>query len=346
MRALRPEILSWLGEGRPFALATVTRVAGSGPRGAGSCLIVSADGTRFFGSVSSGCLENEVIEAAVSALKDGSVRELRFGPEGAPPWSEGLGCGGYVSVRVEPWWSFAARAEVRAVGDKVAECLKAGSPLAVLSTEHHHLALSPDGTATGDGAAFSPDLWAGALDALAQGRTSQLLAGGRVFVRTLPVLRQLTVVGAVDVARHLARMAGGCGFRCTVVDPRRHYATTERFAGVIEREAMVCSWPAEGITPLRLGRRDAAVVLTHDPKIDDEALEQLLRTDVGYIGAMGSHASHQARLVRLRERGISEAVLARIEGPAGIRLDSREPAGIAVGILAGIVRWKAAQESA
>jgi xanthine dehydrogenase accessory factor len=111
-----------------------------------------------------------------------------------------------------------------------------------------------------------------------------------------------------------------------------------------EPDERICKWPQEPIASVGLGPRDAAVVLTHDPKIDDPALLALLRTRVGYVGALGSRKSHAERLERLEAIGETATSLARISGPAGLHLGTPDAAGIAVGVLAGILQWQAAAE--
>lgn len=144
--------------------------------------------------------------------------------------------------------------------------------------------------------------------------------------------KRLIVVGAVHIAQPLAPMARVAGFDVTVVDPRRAFATAERFPDV----TLVDAWPDAGLTDLGLDQRSAVVVLTHDPKLDDPALTVALASPAFYIGALGSKKTHGARLERLREAGIDAAALARIHGPIGLAIGARSPAEIGVAILAEI----------
>ncbi len=147
-----------------------------------------------------------------------------------------------------------------------------------------------------------------------------------------PPLRMI-LVGAVHIAHPLAEMARLAGFAVTVVDPRRAFATAERFP----REVLVGSWPDEALAALAPDARTAVVTLTHDPKLDDPALEVALRTAAFYIGCLGSRKTHAGRLERLSARGCSAEALGRLRGPVGLPIGAKSPAEIAVAILAEVI---------
>jgi xanthine dehydrogenase accessory factor len=147
-----------------------------------------------------------------------------------------------------------------------------------------------------------------------------------------PPLR-LVVVGAVHIAQAVVPFATQCGFAVTVVDPRRSFASDERFPNVT-----ICSdWPDEALDALKPDSRTAVVTLTHDPKLDDPALDRALRSPAFYIGALGSRRTHAARLKRLRERGHSEESLARIKGPVGLNIEAVTAPEIGLSIVAELV---------
>jgi xanthine dehydrogenase accessory factor len=147
-----------------------------------------------------------------------------------------------------------------------------------------------------------------------------------------PPLR-LIVVGAVHIAQALAPFASQVGFAVTVVDPRRSFASDERFPDVTVRT----DWPDEAMDELRPDTRTAVVTLTHDPKLDDPALDRALRSPAFYIGALGSRRTHAARLKRLRELGHDETALARIKGPVGLEIGAVTAPEIALSIVAELV---------
>jgi len=154
--------------------------------------------------------------------------------------------------------------------------------------------------------------------------------GGRTFVQAYNPPLRLVVVGAVHIAESLAAIARIAGYDVTIVDPREAFARRERFAGW----KVVGSWPDEALAALRPDHRTAVVTLTHDPKLDDPALEAALRSDAFYVGSLGSAKTHAARARRLAERGFGGPELARIHGPVGLRIGARSPAEIAIAILA------------
>lgn len=158
-------------------------------------------------------------------------------------------------------------------------------------------------------------------------------AGERWFLHPHNPPLRLIIVGAVHIAQGLAAMAPQLGFAVTVIDPRRFFATTERFPGVTLDDR----WPDEAMAALAPDRRSAVVTLTHDPKLDDPALDAALRTEAFYIGALGSRRTHAARLARLAALGHAQETLARIRGPVGLAIEAVTAAEIALAILAEIV---------
>jgi xanthine dehydrogenase accessory factor len=147
-----------------------------------------------------------------------------------------------------------------------------------------------------------------------------------------PPLR-LVVVGAVHIAQALVPFASQCGFAVTVVDPRRSFASDERFPNV----TISTAWPDEAMDALRPDARTAVVTLTHDPKLDDPALDRALKSPAFYIGALGSRRTHAARLKRLRELGHTEEAMARIKGPVGLNIEAVTAPEIALSIIAEVV---------
>ncbi len=184
-----------------------------------------------------------------------------------------------------------------------------------------------------------------AREGLAADRSGPLdLAGRRLFLQTHNPPLRLVIVGAVHIAQALAPMAALAGYAVTVVDPRRSFATDARFPAV----ALSGEWPDEAMATMNLDRRTAVVTLTHDPKLDDPALQTALRSDVFYIGALGSRKTHAARLKRLKEAGFGDAECGRIHGPVGLGIGALSPPEIAVSILAqitAVLRDSAAEEA-
>ncbi len=157
--------------------------------------------------------------------------------------------------------------------------------------------------------------------------------GARWFLQVHAPPYRLVIVGAVHVAQALAGLAGALGYDVTIVDPRRSFATAERFPGV----TLAHGWPDEALDALAPDGRTAVVTLTHDPKLDDPALDRALRSHAFYIGALGSRKTHAGRLERLASLGHAAGSLARIRGPVGLALGAVSAPEIALSILAEIV---------
>ncbi|HTW69457.1 MAG TPA: XdhC family protein [Acetobacteraceae bacterium] len=159
------------------------------------------------------------------------------------------------------------------------------------------------------------------------------IAGSDWFLHVYNPPLRLVVVGAVHIAQALVPFASHCGFAVTVVDPRRSFASDERFPDV----TISTAWPDEAMDELRPDIRTAVVTLTHDPKLDDPALDRALKSPAFYIGALGSRRTHAARLKRLRELGHTDAEMARIKGPVGLNIEAVTAPEIALSIIAEIV---------
>ena len=159
---------------------------------------------------------------------------------------------------------------------------------------------------------------------------SATLAETDLFVQVFNPPLRMIVVGAVHIAQSLVPMAALAGYDVTVVDPRKAWATDARFPEV----QMSTEWPDAALAALAPDHRSAVIVLTHDPKLDDPALEITLKSKAFYIGALGSTRTHAKRLARLREAGLDDAALARIHGPIGLAIGAKSPSEIAISILA------------
>jgi xanthine dehydrogenase accessory factor len=163
------------------------------------------------------------------------------------------------------------------------------------------------------------------------------VGGAKIFLNVYVPPPRLVIVGAVHIAQSLAPMAAMLEFDVTVVDPRGAWATTQRFPGV----KVIQDWADEAFQAMGLDGSTAVVTLTHDPKLDDPALESALKSDVFYIGALGSRRTHAKRKERLAEVGITDEMFARVHGPVGLNIGAKSPAEIAVSILGQIIEVRA-----
>jgi len=220
--------------------------------------------------------------------------------------------------------------------ERLRQAQAAGRPVAVLTNLADGMQLlHPDDVA-------APALAAAADAALQADKAANLaLDGAEWFVNPHNPPLRLVIVGAVHVAQVLAPMAAGLGFAVTVVDPRGAFATEERFGGGV---TLRDEWPDEALEALAPDSRTAIVTLTHDPKLDDPALEVALRGPAFYIGALGSRRTHAKRLDRLREAGVDEAAFGRIAAPVGLNIGAVTAPEIALSILAEIVARRRGSE--
>jgi len=318
MRDILPEYRMLAATG-PVGRAVVTRVWGSAPRPEGATLIATADG-RMAGSVTGGCVEAAVVLEIQEAIRTGRSKLVSYTVTDDQAWEVGLSCGGTIDVLVEP----SVRPEVLAAaesrhGAMVASVLAGAAPGA--PTPELDAMISAHRSE-------SPETYAC--------RTAELPTQDgpvSVFLEAFPLPPRLVIVGAVHLAEVLVRMAGPLGYRTIVTDGRAALLTRDRFPGADE---LILGWPQETLPQLGLDAGTAVCILTHDPKFDEPALRLALRSEAGYLGAIGSRKTQAARRMRLREEGFSEQEIARLHGPIGLDLGGRTPAEVALAILAEV----------
>jgi xanthine dehydrogenase accessory factor len=284
----------WCSQGQRVVAATVVATWSSSPRPLGSQMIIAEDG-RFAGSVSGGCVEAAVIQAAAEVLLAGAARCLKFGVTSEQAWEVGLPCGGQIEVFLVEYAPALVQKLCRArAARESATCLMD------LDRGLSQLWPTPD---IGDAVALIPGLAEGITRAVAEDRSRLLEEGGRrVFAQVLSAPLRLFVVGAVHLTQVLADLGSMNGFEVVVIDPRTAFATKERFP----HAQLVHEWPDVALDSLGPDRRTAVVVLSHDSKLDEPALASALRSRAFYIGALGSQRTQQARRRRLAEQGFSE----------------------------------------
>ncbi len=336
-------------DGSPVGRAVVTKVWGSAPRPAGACLLADAHG-NIAGSVSGGCVESAAAEEITAAIERGKPRLVSYGVSDEQAWEVGLACGGTIEVYVEP----AVRQELvdaaRGDGGIVLATVVEGGPATGWS-----LVVRDDGTTSGPlpptgrgggGTASNEDtqILAGAADQVSvmaqEALTTNQSRRGTiatprgdldVFFELIPRQPRLVIFGGVHVAAPLVTMARALGYRTIVADAREAFLSRERFP---DADQLILGWPKAAFAEIGLDPATFVVVLSHDPKLDDPALEIALRSPAPYVGAIGSRKTQNARRDRLRAAGISEDQLQRLCGPVGLDLGGREPAETALAILA------------
>ncbi len=345
MKELLDTLEAWQAEGHVPARAIVVRTFGSAPRPEGAVMLVSDD-ERIAGSVSGGCVEGAAFEEIQKARRENRSRVIRYGISDEQAWDVGLACGGTIDVLVEPLVRPEAIAAATATdGRAVVTPLPPDSPSAEFGPHAPGAGAPPapalvvhedgrlDGT-LGDAAA-DRQLVAAGLESLEHGTSKTVLIGDQwLFIEAYPVRPRLVIVGAVQVAITLNRLAHELGYETVVVDGRAAFATPARFPDV---DRLVVGWPDEVADEIGLGPNDAVAVLTHDVKFDEPAIVEALRRGCRYVGAVGSRKTQADRRARLLDAGVTEAQLATLRGPIGLDLGGRSPAETALAILAEIV---------
>ncbi len=286
--------------GEQVALARVLSRTGTAGRPTGAAMAVTAVG-RWTGSVAGGCVDGDVLTAAAAVLAGGAAVLLKcdLGPDSRPEWEAGPACSGTLSVLVGPLFDESVCSAVDlALGAAPTEPVP-DSPL-LLATS----LTAPYGTVVGPGAA------------------------GAVVEAIRPGPR-LILVGATDVAVHLAAFAAAAGFRVVVLEPRPAYADRDR----VPDATLVRAWPSSWLVSHALGPDDALIALTHEPRLDDAALAQALLAGCGFVAAIGSRTTHHERLIRLSDvPGVSH-----IHGPAGLDLGAGSSVATALSMLAEVI---------
>jgi xanthine dehydrogenase accessory factor len=322
VREILSELERWRRRGDRVALARVVATRRSAPRPVGSKLIVSERG-ELAGSVSGGCVESEVVEAAREVLAGGEPRLLTYGISDDLALSVGLPCGGEIDV-----WVSEPEPELL---EQLAE---------VAQNERRAVSLVDLGAGTERLVRDGED---GSADELIRGGHSKVveLGGTRYFADVFGPPPRLLVYGAVDTADALCAAANGLGWHTIVADARGRFATEDRLPNADE---VLVAWPDEALARVQPDHATAIVVLTHDDKFDVPMLVGALKSDAFYIGALGSRRNQERRRERLLEAGVGEASFDRISGPAGLDIGAHSPAETAISMLAEIMAVRAGRD--
>ncbi|CAB4641627.1 unannotated protein [freshwater metagenome] len=348
MKEVLDELFAAYQAGDTTAMATVVRTWRSAPRPAGASMLVNAAGEAT-GSVSGGCVEGAVYELAGEVIADGVPQFEKYGISNDDAFAVGLTCGGILEVFVEQ----VSKETWPELPDLFAS-VQADQPVAVATvvngTAHvgKHLVVWPDRIAGDLGSSrLNSAVGADVLGLLESGTTGFLHYGSdgerlegdlEIFVSTFAPKPRMLVFGAIDFAAAVAKAGKFLGFYVTVCDAREVFATKKRFP---DADEVVNDWPHRWLAKQEIDSRTVICILTHDPKFDVPVVIEALKTKAAYIGAMGSRKTHDDRVARLIEAGVSQADLQRIKSPIGLDLGARTPEETAISIVAEIIqdRW-------
>jgi len=296
----------WIAAGKQCELVTVIRTWGSSPRPEGATLGICEDG-RVVGSVSGGCIEDDLIARAhESGITRTQPEIVTYGITADEAHRFGLPCGGTIQLAIEP--------------------LTAHSRIDELITK----------LGQGELVARRVDLQTGEVT-LGPAKAGMSLQVSEAALTTIHGPRwRLLIIGAGQLSRFLAQIAVGMDYAVTVCDPREEY----RDGWSVEGVQVVHAMPDDLVMEMRLDSRCAAVALTHDPKLDDLALMEALKSDAFYVGAIGSRSNDEKRRERLLEFDLTPEQLSKLHGPIGIYIGSKTPSEIAISILAELTAVK------
>lgn len=290
----------WVAGGHRVVLATVIRTWGSAPRPIGALSAIRGDG-MVVGSVSGGCVEDDMIlRVKAGTLAENSPTTTKYGVSAEEAQRFGLPCGGTLELVLEPLTTESGLDELLA------------------RIERHELVLR------------RLDMKTGRASTTAAKWQDQLAFDGDTLNAVYGPRWRLLIIGAGQLSTYLAQMAQALDYSVSICDPREEYATTFDVPGVELKRGM----PDDVVTELNLDGHSAVVTLTHDPKLDDMALLEALKSPAFYIGAIGSRKNNDARRKRLAEFDLSQEEIARLHGPVGLKIGSKTPPEIAVAILA------------
>jgi xanthine dehydrogenase accessory factor len=296
----------WLDQGRRVLLVTVVRTWGSSPRPEGAMLAVRDDGL-VVGSVSGGCIEDDIIDRTRKhGMTSTRAEAVTYGVSADEARRFGLPCGGTIELVLEP---LTRESGMRALLHEI---------------EEGHLVARKLELATGFATLHPSQV------------TDGLTFDGRTLVTVHGPRYRMLVIGASQLSKYLAQIAVGLDYRVTICDPREEYTETWDIPGV----TLVRTMPDDTVRAMNLDERCAVVALTHDPKLDDLALMEALKSPAFYVGALGSRANNAKRRERLVEFDVTPGEIARLHGPIGLYIGSRTPPEIAISILAEITAAK------
>ncbi|PTB17850.1 hypothetical protein C9I57_25310 [Trinickia symbiotica] len=296
----------WLEDGHRVLLVTVVKTWGSSPRPQGAMLAVRDDGL-VVGSVSGGCIEDDLIDRVRRAgIEQTRPEAVKYGISAEEAHRFGLPCGGTIELVLEPLTQ-ASRV------DELCNDVEAGRLVA-----------------------RTLDLETGVATLAAAQATDGLEFDGKRLLTIHGPRYRMLVIGAGQLSRYLASIAVGLDYQVTICDPREEYTDEWDVPGT----TVVRTMPDDTVLDMRLDERSAVIALTHDPKLDDLALMEALKTPAFYVGALGSRRNNAARRERLKEFELTDAELARLHGPVGIYIGSRTPPEIAISILAEVTAAK------
>ena len=334
MKEILEQMKLWAVQNKPMVLARVIQTWGSSPRPVGSSMLISGD-LEMAGSVSGGCVEGAVVKEAKLILGSKNGKRLSYGVSDDDAWAVGLSCGGQIQVYLQPL------SPKKKVEEKLLQCLTEDKSCilvtALIDGESRNTLIIPGGDKFGD--ELPNEALQKSLDAFEKRKQENLTIGDtQYFIHVFPKRSQMIIIGAAHITVDLVQLAHEFDFETIVIDPRSAFAKNTTFT--VRPDQIIEKYPSQVLNDFELGSHTYAVILSHDPKIDDDALKILLKKNVAYIGALGSKKNHEKRIARLLEKGFTADDIVRIDAPIGIDIHAKGAKEIALSIMGAVIKAK------
>jgi len=339
MREIIEDIQKWKAQNKAVAIATIVKADGSPMRPIGSKMAVTPD-QQISGSVTGGCIEGAVYEEAQDVLRSGKPKMLHYGvANDQTPWEVGLSCGSSLDVFVEslqtPAWQTAYAPILSGLTEK-----RLMACVTLLNGEQAGAKLLVHQDGSVESSLGSPQLDQAALEAAQRQmqtrdpKTIKLAEGLEAFVDVFQPPFRLMIVGAGHIGIPLVELAKVLGFHTIVIDPRKAFATRERFP---DADELILEWPSDAIERLAPDQGTYIAVVSHDDKLDNPALAVALKSNAAYVGVLGTKRNVPKRMDIMREMGVNEEQLKKMHAPIGLDIGAVPPEEIALSVLAEMV---------
>jgi len=319
------EAKDWLEAKQIVILATVIQTWGSSPRPVGSKMIINNNGD-FSGSVSGGCVESAVVRECLGILKENKpFKKIEFKVSNENAWDVGLACGGEISIFLEQ----INKIKKKLLTEIVEKKNKKIEFAIVTNLENSDSCIFDKKKILNR--SFSK--YEEEISTFFKNKKNGIIESTNIFVETFIRPIKVIIIGAVHIAQYLVNFMKDLNFELVIIDPRGYFASKKRFPEI----NTINAWPKEAFGKIKTNKDTALIALTHDPKIDDPALQHALINNFFYIGALGSKKTHSNRCLRLKESGFSIKEINRINGPIGIKLGGKSAPEIALSIIAQLI---------
>ena len=333
MTDLNEIISDWSQNGAILVLARVVKTWGSSPRPIGSMMIINEEG-KISGSVSGGCVEGAVIKKSRALFTQHVGEKLSFGVSDEEAWSVGLSCGGKIEVYLQTV-DFSSNK----VWNSLLKNKQSNQSCVLISklSKNENWLIDENGGVIGT--LLSPKIIKEARTIFSERVHKTLNVKEQdYFIQVFPRKPTLLIIGVAHIAVDLVTIAHLHEFETILIDPRGYFTTNTQFN--TEPTQIYTAYPSEVLNKVKLDPYTFCAILSHDPKIDDNALEILLPSKVAYIGALGSKKTHQKRIERLTRKGISEDLISKIQAPIGIPIGAKSAKEIALSIMSEIIKFQ------